>query len=64
MRVALNATTCFPVLASSSGAMDTCIWLDSQKALEDNLATSAFTRTGLQPACPFVMWKRGGVPYR
>jgi hypothetical protein len=62
LRVALNADDCFGPLKASEGAMDTCVWLDSQKALEYNLPPSAFTRTGLQPACPFVMWKRYPVP--
>lgn len=63
-RVALNADHCFPLLRTSNGAMDTCTWLDSQKALEDNFAPSAFARTGLQPACPFVVFKKLAVPYK
>ena len=62
LRVALNGVSCFPLLKSSEGATDNCTWLDSQRALEANLGPSALGRTGLQPACPFVMWNMVAVP--
>jgi hypothetical protein len=61
-RVALNGESCFAELKDTQGMTDSCVWLDSQDALERNLVPSAFTRTGLQPACPLVMWKRQAVP--
>ena len=59
-RVALDRA-CFVKLASD--AMDTsCVWLDSQDAIERNIGPGGITRTGLQPACPFVMWRGTPVP--
>ena len=56
MRVALKSS-CFMDLDADT---DTCLWLDSQRAIEDNLGERAITRTNLQPACPFVMFN--GIP--
>ena len=64
LRVALNGDSCFPLLTSSEGLTDNCTWLDSQRALEVNLGRSALVPTGLQPACPFVMWRKIAVPDR
>ena len=64
LRVALNGDSCFPLLTSSEGLTDNCTWLDSQRALEVNLGRSALVPTGLQPACPFVMWRKVAVPDR
>lgn len=58
LRVALDGS-CFDTLAAG---VDTCIWLDSQRAIEDNLGEKAIQRTNLQPACPFVMFN--GRPVR
>ena len=59
-RVALDAT-CFDRLATDG--LTACIWLDSQRTIEDNLGEKAILRTNLQPACPFVMWKGAPVPF-
>jgi len=59
-RVALNAA-CFPDLATKG--LTACTWLDSQRAIEDNLGEKAIQRTDLQPACPFVMWRGQPVPF-
>lgn len=58
-RVALD-TTCFQNLAMGPSV---CTWLDSQRAIEDNLGEKAIQRTDLQPACPFVMWRGKAVPF-
>jgi hypothetical protein len=59
-RVALDAS-CFGYLATMG--LTACTWLDSQRAIEDNLGEKAIQRTDLQPACPFVMWKGLPVPF-
>lgn len=59
LRVALDGS-CFDTLAAGT---DTCIWLDSQRAIEDNLGEKAIQRTNLQPACPFVMFNGLPVPF-
>jgi len=58
LRVALKSS-CFMDLAADT---DTCVWLDSQRAIEDNLGDKAIARTDLQPACPFVMFNGTAVP--
>jgi hypothetical protein len=58
-RVVLDAS-CFGNLPTMG--LIACTWLDSQRAIEDNLGEKAIQRTDLQPACPFVMWK--GLPVR
>jgi hypothetical protein len=58
LRVALD-TKCFTMI---SAAADPCVWLDSQRAIEDNLGEKAITRTNFQPACPFVMFNGRAVP--
>ncbi len=58
-RVALD-TSCFLNLAMGPSV---CTWLDSQRAIEDNLGEKAIQRTDLQPACPFVMWRGKAVPF-
>jgi hypothetical protein len=59
-RVALDAS-CFGKLATMG--LKVCTFLDSQRAIEDNLGEKAIQRTDLQPACPFVMWKGLPVPF-
>jgi hypothetical protein len=59
-RVALDAT-CFDDLPTKG--LTACTWLDSQRAIEDNLGEKAIQRTDLQPACPFVMWKGAPVKF-
>jgi hypothetical protein len=59
-RVALDAG-CFEHLAATGLAA--CTWLDSQRAIEDNLGEKAIQRTDLQPACPFVMFNGLPVPF-
>jgi hypothetical protein len=59
-RVALDGK-CFTTLTPTN---DTCTWLDSQAAIEANIGAKGITRTGLQPACPFVMFNGIPVPYR
>jgi len=59
-RVALDAT-CFDDLPAKG--LSACIWLDSQRAIEDNLGEKAIQRTDLQPACPFVMFEGQPVPF-
>ena len=59
-RVALD-TSCFLNLATKG--LTACTWLDSQRAIEDNLGEKAIQRTDLQPACPFVMFKGQAVPF-
>ncbi len=59
-RVVLD-DSCFKTL---SDVTDTCIWLDSQRAIEDNLGDKAITRTDFQPACPFVMFNGLPVHYQ
>jgi hypothetical protein len=58
-RVALDGS-CFADL----NAFGSCVWLDSQAALEANLGQSGLVRTGLQPACPFVMYGGYAVPHQ
>ena len=58
-RVALDGR-CFATVASAAS----CVWLDSQAALENNLGAKAIQRTALQPACPFVMFNGLRVPYQ
>jgi hypothetical protein len=58
-RVALD-TSCFLNLAMGPSV---CTWLDSQRAIEDNLGEKAIQRTDFQPACPFVMWRGKAVPF-
>ncbi len=57
-RVALDGG-CFTSITATA---DPCVWLDSQRAIEDNLGEKAIARTDLQPACPFVMWNGLPVP--
>ena len=59
-RVALDAS-CFGKLATMG--LTACTWLDSQRAIEDNLGEKAIQRTDFQPACPFVMFKGLPVPF-
>ena len=59
-RVALD-TSCFLNLATKG--LTACTWLDSQRAIEDNLGEKAIQRTDLQPACPFVMFNGLPVPF-
>jgi hypothetical protein len=59
-RVALDSR-CFDSLPMTGPTA--CIWLDSQRAIEDNLGEKAILRTDLQPACPFVMWKGQPVSF-
>lgn len=63
LRVALDGK-CFDSLKTPSPLDDTCVWLDSQAAIEDNLGPKAITRTALLPACPFVMFRGRPVPYQ
>ena len=58
-RVALDGG-CFADLS----AFDACVWLDSQAAIEANLGPAGIVRTGLQPACPFVMYGGYAVPHQ
>jgi hypothetical protein len=58
LRVALNADACF----ASAAALPTCVWLDSQAAIEDNIGPRGIDRTTLEPACPFVAWHNAPVP--
>jgi hypothetical protein len=58
-RVALDGG-CFANLAMGPSA---CVWLDSQRAIEDNLGEKAIARTALLPACPFVMFNGKPVPF-
>jgi hypothetical protein len=58
LRVALNANPCFATIAD----FDSCVWLDSQAAIEDNLGPRAIERSALEPACPFVAWHNAPVP--
>jgi hypothetical protein len=57
-RVALNADQCL----ASAGAFPSCIWLDSQAQIENNIGPRGIERTTLQPACPFVAWDGAPVP--
>jgi len=51
-------------VGSITATTDTCVYLDSQRAIEDNLGPKAIERTNFQPACPFVMWSGVPVPYQ
>ena len=59
-RVVLD-NSCFANLPAMGPSA--CLWLDSQRAIEDNLGEKAIARTQLQPACPFVMWSGHPVKF-
>jgi hypothetical protein len=55
-RVAVNPD-CFP----DPGFPQSCVWLDSQAAIEDQLP-SAIARTEILGTCPFVTYAGKAVP--
>jgi hypothetical protein len=59
MQVAMNGSTCFKDPASFVG----CRWIDSQTAVEENLANS-LVPTGITVTCPFVGYDDQPVPLK
>jgi hypothetical protein len=57
MQVALNGSECF----KDEAAFATCRWLDSQRAIEENLPAS-IVRTGITVTCPFIGYAGQPVP--
>lgn len=57
-RVALNATQCL----ASATAYQSCVWLDSQAKIEQDISAEAIVRSPYEPACPFMAWDGAPVP--